>query len=83
MDNLQIIKKIKQDNIKILVDLSGYSGGNRIEVFFNKPAQVQVSWAGYLASTGLKEIDYIIADENSVNLNKEQENQFVEKVCTT
>jgi predicted O-linked N-acetylglucosamine transferase (SPINDLY family) len=80
MNNLQIIKKIKQDNIKILVDLSGYTAGNRIEVFFNKPAQIQVSWAGYLASTGLKEIDYIIADENSVNLKKEQENKFVEKV---
>ena len=80
MDNLQIIKKIKQDNIKILVDLSGYTAGNRIEVFFNKPAQIQVSWAGYLASTGLKEVDYVIADENSVNLDKEQENQFVEKI---
>ena len=80
MDNLQIIKKIKQDNIKILVDLSGYTAGNRIEVFFNKPAQIQVSWAGYLASTGLKEIDYIIADENSVNSEKEQEDKFVEKV---
>jgi predicted O-linked N-acetylglucosamine transferase (SPINDLY family) len=80
MDNLQIIKKIKQDNIKILVDLSGYTAGNRIEVFFNKPAQIQVSWAGYLASTGLKEIDYIIADQNSVNFDKQQENQFVEKI---
>jgi len=80
MNNLQIIKKIKQDNIKILVDLSGYTAGNRIEVFFNKPAQIQVSWAGYLASTGLKEIDYIIADENSINFDKQQENQFVEKI---
>jgi len=80
MDDLQVIKKIQQDNIKILVDLSGYSSGNRIEVFFNKPAQIQVSWAGYLASSGLKEIDYIIADQNSVNFDKQQENQFVEKI---
>ena len=80
MDNLQVIKKIKQDNINILVDLSGYTDGNRIEVFFNKPSQIQVSWAGYLASTGLKEIDYVIADTNSVNFNKQQENQFVEKI---
>ena len=80
MDNVQVIEKIRQDNIKILIDLSGYTVGNRIEVFFNKPAQIQVSWAGYLASTGLKEVDYVIADENSVNLDKEQENQFVEKI---
>lgn len=80
MDTLQIIKKIKQDNIMILVDLSGHTVGNRIEVFFNKPAKIQVSWAGYLASTGLKEIDYIIADKNSVNFDKKQENQFVEKI---
>ena len=80
LDNLQVIKKIKQDNINILVDLSGYTNGNRIEVFFNKPAQIQVSWAGYLASTGLKEVDYVIADKNSVNFDKQQENQFVEKI---
>jgi len=73
-----LVDTIKSDNIDILVDLSGYSAGNRLEVFFNKPAPIQVSWAGYLASTGLNEINYIIADKNSIT--EKEEHQFTEKI---
>ena len=78
MNDLSVIQKIKSDNINILVDLSGYSAGNRMGVFFNKPAAVQISWAGYLASTGLSEIDYVIADKISVT--KDEEIHFKEKI---
>jgi predicted O-linked N-acetylglucosamine transferase (SPINDLY family) len=78
MNDLSVLKKIKSDNINILIDLSGYTAGNRMGIFFNKPAAVQISWAGYLASTGLSEIDYIIADKNSVT--KDEEIQFKEKI---
>jgi predicted O-linked N-acetylglucosamine transferase (SPINDLY family) len=73
-----VINIIRLDNIQILIDLAGFSEGGRLQVFFNKPAPIQISWAGYLASTGMLEIDYVIADKYSVTSNEEK--QFVEKI---
>ena len=73
-----LLELIRSDKIDILVDLSGYSKGNRLEVFFNRAAPIQVSWLGYLCSTGLKEIDYVLGDNNATT--KKEETQFVEKI---
>ena len=73
-----LLKIIRTDKIDILIDLSGYSKGNRLEVFFNRAAPIQISWLGYLCSTGLKEIDYVFGDNNVIT--KKEEIQFVEKI---
>ena len=61
-DDLDVVKKIKQDNIHVLIDLSGHTNKNRLSVFANKAAPLQITWSGYLNSTGLPEINYIIGD---------------------
>ncbi len=59
----QTINKIRSDGIHILIDLAGYTFNNRLSVFFFNPAPIQISWLGYLPTTGLNEIQYKIGDK--------------------
>ena len=76
-NTLEIINIIKNDKIDILIDMSGHSNLQNLEVFANRAAPIQISWAAYLASTGLKEIDFIIGDIHVTPLNTKE--YFVEK----
>ena len=55
-------KLIHDDEINILIDLSGHIALNALETFAFKPAPVQASWIGYWASTGLEAMDYVVGD---------------------
>ena len=66
LTDVETCKLIRDDKVNILFDLSGHTSKNRLGVFKYRSAPIQISWIGYLASTGITEIDYIIADKYTV-----------------
>ncbi|MDI9407763.1 MAG: hypothetical protein QM523_00785 [Candidatus Pacebacteria bacterium] len=53
---------VQRDKIDILVDLSGHTAGNHLKMMSEKPVPVQATWAGYVGTTGMKAMDWLIAD---------------------
>lgn len=62
LTDAQLADQVRRDQIDILVDLSGHTGGNRLRAFVDRPAPVQVTWLGYSGTTGLDQIDHILVD---------------------
>ncbi|GEP60722.1 O-linked N-acetylglucosamine transferase, SPINDLY family protein [Reyranella soli] len=69
---------IQRDRIDILVDLAGHTAGNRLSLFARKPAPVQMLTQGYLDTSGLTAMDYLVTDRWVVP--PEDEGSFTEKI---
>ncbi len=78
LNNEEAAAKIHADGMHILIDLSGHTSGNRLPVFALKPAPVQATWLGYWSTSGVEQIDYLIADETS--LPEAIQDQFTEQI---
>ena len=78
MDDESLLSYGRSLNLDILVDLSGYTSFNRINVVRSRIAPIQISWLGYCNSLGLKNIDYIITDQNLILENEKK--QYLETV---
>ena len=65
-------QKIKDDEIDILVDLSGHTANNVMGVVCHKPAPIIISAIGWFNTTGVKAIDYFMVDKytDPVGLNE-------------
>jgi protein O-GlcNAc transferase len=78
LSDRQLADRIRNDEIDILIDLSGHTGGSRLAVFAYRPAPVQVSWLGYYATTGLDAIDAVLLDR--WHIHDQIDTQFIEPI---
>ena len=71
---------IAEDQIDILVDLSGHSQNNAMPIMALRPAPVQVAGIGYMNTTGLSTVDYFLSDEVCLPAGDMAAQGFTEKI---
>jgi protein O-GlcNAc transferase len=79
LSDKELFNKLRDDNIQILFDLSGFTKGGRPNIFYHEPCPIQISWCGYLASFAMGKNHYIFADKYTIPL--EDESKYKEKIC--
>ena len=62
MNDETAARRIRADEIDILVDLNGLTRGARMGVLRWKPAPVQATYLGYIGPVPLPELDWLICD---------------------
>ncbi|MBP5980046.1 MAG: tetratricopeptide repeat protein [Halomonas sp.] len=74
-----IASQIRQDDIDILIDLSGHGDGSCLQAISMRPAPLCIKWVGGLVNTmGLESIDYLLSD--SIETPEGVDDQYTEKL---
>jgi predicted O-linked N-acetylglucosamine transferase (SPINDLY family) len=72
-------KRIREDGIDILVDLTMHMAHGRLPIFARKPAPIQISWLAYPGTTGLDAIDYRVTDAFLDPVEMERDGDYAER----
>ena len=74
-----VVNLIRHLEIDIAIDLTCYTGNHRSSIFSNRMAPIQINFLGYPGTSGIQNMDFIIADEMIIP--KEIVNTFQKKFC--
>ena len=78
LEDIKVFNLIRTDNIDIMFDITGATLSSRVSLFKNRLAPKQISWLGYCNTSGLANMDYLIADKNLIY--EEEKNYYSEKI---
>lgn len=78
-----LYSQIRNEGIDILVDLSGFTHGQRLLVFARRAAPVQVTWLGYKPPLGMKAIDYRFFNPSADNYRSHYSEELYKLTCPT
>ena len=76
----RIAREIHADEVDILFDLGGHTSDSGLAALAWKPAPVQISGLGYMATTGLPAVDYFVTDHFCDPEGSGSERVYVEKL---
>jgi predicted O-linked N-acetylglucosamine transferase (SPINDLY family) len=62
LDDHAIAERMREREIDIVVDLTGFTENCRPGILALRPAPIQVNYLGYLGTMGAELVDYVIAD---------------------
>ena len=78
LSSLQLARRVEADGIDVVLDLSGHTSMNRMAMLARRVAPVQATFLGYPGSTGVPNIDWLVADP--IVAPKGSDGLFTEKV---
>lgn len=58
----QMAERIREDEVDILIDLSGDTRGAKPQVMAYRAAPAQLMWLGYMGTSGTPNYDYLVSD---------------------
>ena len=62
MSDIELANLLRKAEIDVAIDLAGHTAGARPGIFAQRISAVQVNYLGFPASSGLRFMDYLIAD---------------------
>jgi predicted O-linked N-acetylglucosamine transferase (SPINDLY family) len=78
LNSLDVLRRSRELEIDIAIDLSGLTNEARTEIFALRVAPIQLQWLGFLGTMGAEFIDYIFADK--ILIPEEERAHYSEKI---
>lgn len=76
--DVEIASLAREFEVDIAIDLKGFTGGMRTNIFAHRAAPIQVNYLGYPGTMGAEYMDYLIADP--VLIPEDKQKYYTEKI---